>query len=169
VRKLFLLAWLGLILLEGRPSHANPRVHLKEGLWRIDVEMTLPGKGPQGGGPLFRDMCLTTSNLVQILIPEGAPCQGAVTSQSAKSMEWKMTCHQGQTVTVSRGHFEFAGDRLAGAALTTAPRYGMEFKTIIKGKYLSECPLSSAAGKAKTPATKTPSEALPSTLPSYRP
>lgn len=148
---------------------AADAVNLKEGQWRIDMEMTLPGKGPQAGGPLFRDLCLKPSNLIQILIPEGAPCQGTVTSQTAKSMDWKMTCNQGQTVTASKGHFEFAGDRLAGAVLTTAPRYGMEFKTIIKGKYLGACPLTPSAVIAKPPTTKpAPKPASPS-LPSYQP
>lgn len=144
-------------------------INLKEGQWRIDMEMTLPGKGPQTGGPLFRDLCLTPSNLIQMLIPEGAPCQGAVTSQTAKSMDWKMTCNQGQTVTTSKGHFEFAGERLAGAVLTTAPRYGMEFKTIIKGQYLGACPSTAGQPKAKPPAAKSAPQPVPYPLPSYQP
>ncbi len=165
--------WLGsLALVWAMANHAAsaaPNINLKEGQWRIDMEMTLPGKGPQTGGPLFRDMCLTPDNLIQMLIPEGAPCKGAVTSQTAKSMDWKMTCNQGQTVTASKGHFEFAGERLAGAVLTTAPRYGMEFKTIIKGKYLGACPATARQPKPKSPDAKsTPQPASPS-LPSYQP
>ena len=169
MRKRILMALLGLILLAGRNAHAAPSIHLKEGLWRIDMEMTLPGKGPQGGGPLFRDICLSSTNLVKILIPEGAPCQGTVTGKSTKSMDWKMTCNQGQTVTVSKGHFEFAGDQLAGAVLTTAPRYGMEFKTIIRGKYLSECPLKTGTDKVNGGTSKTTSAVTASSLPGYQP
>lgn len=158
-----------ILLLVALTVNAAPSIDLKEGQWRIDMEMTLPGKGPQSGGPLFRDMCLTPSNLIQMLIPEGAPCQGAVTSQTTKSMDWKMTCTQGQTVTASKGHFEFAGDRLAGAVLTTAPRYDMEFKTIIKGKYLGACPITAGAPKTKPPAAKPAPRTISPPLPSYQP
>ena len=171
MRKVF--AWVaGLVsawVLATHVAIAAPTIDLKEGQWRIEMEMTLPGKGPQIGGPLFRDMCLTPSNLIQILIPEGAPCQGAVTSQTAKSMDWKMTCNQGQTVTDSKGHFEFAEERLAGVVLTTAPRYGMEFKTIIKGKYLGACPLTAAEPKAQAPAAKTAPKPASPPLPSFQP
>ena len=166
-------AWVGGFagawVLASNAASAAPAIDLKEGQWRIDMEMTLPGKGPQAGGPLFRDICLTPDNLIQMLIPEGAPCRGAVTSQTAKSMDWKMTCSQGQTVTASKGHFEFAGERLAGAVLTTAPRYGMEFKTIVKGKYLGACPITAGQPKAKPPAAKSAPKPAPPPLPSYQP
>ena len=159
------------LLLLPHTAAAVQAINLKEGQWRIDTEMTLPGKGPQAGGPLFRDMCLSPSNLVQILIHDGVPCQASVINQTFKSMDWKMTCNQGQTITYSKGHFEFAGDRLAGAVLTTAPRYGMEFKTVIKGKHLGACPFSSAKPKpkAKSPDAKSAPKSAAPPLSSYQP
>ena len=160
-----------LLALATSVANAAPKVNLREGHWRIDIEMTLPGKGPQGNEPIFREICLDATNLKQLVMPENPFCQGSVTHQDAASIDWKMQCSQGGTDTQSKAHFEFTGEKFAGAILTTAPRFGMEFKTIIRGKYLGACPAGKAAAK---PTPQTPgAEAVPekplAPLPSYKP
>lgn len=103
------------------------------------MEMTLPGKGPGTNDPMFREICLDAENLAELVMPQNPFCKGTVTRQDAGSMDWKMSCSQGGTDALSRAHFEFTGEKLAGAILTSAPRFGMEFKTIIRGKYLGPC------------------------------
>lgn len=152
-------------------ANAAPKVNLREGLWRIDIEMTLPGKGPKGNEPIFREMCLDATNLKQLVMPQNPFCQGNVTRQDAASIDWKMQCSQGGTDTQSKGHFEFVGEKLAGAILTTAPRFGMEFKTVVRGKYLGVCPVGKAPAKPvpQTPdATAVPEKPV-APLPSYKP
>ena len=150
---------------------AAPKVNLREGQWRIDIEMTLPGKGPQGNEPIFREMCLNAANLKQLVMPQNPFCQGSVAHQDAASIDWKMQCSQGGTDTQSKGHFEFVGEKFAGAILTTAPRYAMEFKTIIRGKYLGACPAGQASGKQapQTPDAAVVPEKPVAPLPSYKP
>lgn len=156
-------------------AEPQSRMNFREGLWRIDVEMVLPGRGPEATGPMFREVCLTSSNLVQMVIPDGAPCQGGVSNQKPSGIDLKMTCQQGQTVTYSKGHIEFGRERLAGAVLTTAPGYSMEFKTLISGKYLGNCPPGSSVMKTPQPLSGRPTKpAAPSAkqtapLPSYKP
>lgn len=151
---------------------AQSRMNFREGLWRIDVEMVLPGRGPQANGPMFREVCLTGSNLVQMVIPDGAPCQGGISNQKPSGIDLKMSCQQGQTVTYSKGHIEFGREKLAGAVLTTAPGYSMEFKTLITGKYLGACPPGRSvmptqpALSARPPA---PAQNPPGQLPGYKP
>lgn len=150
---------------------AAPKVNLREGQWRIDIEMTLPGKGPQSNEPIFREMCLDAANLKALVMPQNPFCQGSITKQDAGSIDWKMQCSQGGTDTQSKAHFEFVGEKFAGAILTTAPRFRMEFKTVIKGKYLGACPPGQAP--AKPPLQSPDAVVVPEKplvpLPSYKP
>lgn len=143
---------------------AGPRLKLREGLWRIDVEMSLPGKGPQAGGPIYRELCLSAATMTQIVIPQNTPCSATITRQSAESMDWSMRCTQGQSTTQSQGHFEFAGDKLSGAVRTVAPGFGMEFRTVIRGQYKGSCPAGMAPivppAAPVAPAAPTPAPAL---------
>lgn len=153
---------------------ANPKVNMREGQWRIDMEMTLPGKGPGTNDPMFRELCLDASNLTQMVMPQNPFCKGNVIRQDVGSMDWKMTCSQGGTDATSRAHFEFTGEKFAGAILTTAPRFGMEFKTIIRGRYMGACPVGQAPAKSAAPAQQAPgTTAFPekptAQLPPYKP
>ncbi len=155
-------------------AETQSRMNFREGLWRIDVEMVLPGRGPEATGPMFREVCLTSSNLVQMVIPDGAPCQGGIINQKPSGIDLKMSCQQGQTVTYSKGHIEFGRERLAGAVLTTAPGYSMEFKTLISGKYLGNCPPGSSVLKTPSPLGARRTKPAPNSkqegpLPSYKP
>lgn len=127
----------------------KPKVNMREGLWRIDIEMTLPGAGPDAGGPQFRDICLSAANLQQSMLPITEFCVPTVTKQESGVMDWTMRCTQGSSNTVSRAHFEFKGEQMAGAILTTAPRFNMEFRTIVRGKYLGACPTGTATTRAQ--------------------
>lgn len=160
-----------LLVLAASAAIAAPKVNLREGQWRIDIEMTLPGKGPQGNEPIFREMCLDAKNLKQLVMPQNPFCQGSITHQDAASIDWKMQCSQGGTDTQSKAHFEFTGEKFAGAILTTAPRYRMEFKTIIRGKYLGACPAGQAPAKPtpQTPDAVVAPEKPVAPLPSYKP
>jgi len=144
-----LLRFVQCCLLAGLGSHvswasAEEKINVREGLWRIDVEMIIPGKGPENPGPIFRDMCLNTSNFVGLVLPVTPMCNGRITHQESRRLDLQMTCSQGQTVSSSKGTFEFAGEKLVGAVLSSTPRYGMEIKTIIRGKYLGACPAAMA-------------------------
>ena len=136
---------------------AEPKPNLRLGLWRIDVEMTLPGKGPQANGPISQEVCITPFNLTQIVMPKTPGCTGRVTKQTAREMDWRMQCTQAGTETFSRSHVEFGGEEFAAAILTTAKQFNMEFRTVVRGKYLRACSAEQTRQAAQTaPLQNTP-------------
>lgn len=130
---------LAALLAAGAADAADPRPNLRLGLWRVDVEMTLPGKGPNTDGAVSQEICLTAANISQVVMPQNPYCNGRVTKLTAGEMDWKMVCNQAGTETFSRAHAEFAGEKFAVAILTTAKQFNMEFKTVLRGKYLKAC------------------------------
>ena len=147
---------------------AEPRPNLHLGLWHVDVEMTLPGKGPQTNGNVTQEVCLNAANIGQIVMPKNPFCDGRVTKQAAGEMDWRMQCNQGGTNTFSRAHFEFGGDQFTGAILTTAQRFNMEFKTIVRGKYQGVCSAEQAR-QALGPVQNPPSPKAPPASASAKP
>lgn len=150
-------------------ASAQPRPNLRLGLWRIDIEMTLPGKGPSTNGSVTQDVCLTAANIAQVVMPKDPYCDGRVTKQTAGEMDWRMQCKHEATETFSRAHTEFSGTKFASAILTTAKPYNMEFRTIVRGEYIGACSAEQARqalGPVQNPpTTKSPNAPAPDQRP----
>lgn len=125
------------------------QINLKEGLWRLSVEMEIPGRGPETG-PLTQDICLRPSEVTKLAVPPNSPCQIHGLDITHRRMRWKITCEQGPMRSSGEGLMEFGGKQLSSAlVMQTAPPYAMRIKQSITGRYLGACP-------ASVPASGTP-------------
>lgn len=163
-----LMATAGLALLQAPAFAAKPTFNLREGLWRVDFEATLPGKGPEYNGPVYSEICLSAETMAQSVVPQSDLCQSTVTKQKPDMMEVTLRCSYNTTETITKTHFEFAGEKMAGAILTRAPQYNMEFRTIVRGKYLGACPAGKAPPKP-LPQMPAPRDKPSAALPTYKP
>lgn len=128
-------------------SQAAEPVNLKEGLWRLSVEMIIPGRGPETG-PLMHDMCLKPSEVIRLATPPNSPCQVSGLDIQPRRMRWKVNCEQGQMRSRGEGIMEFGGTRFTSALLveTDAP-YAMSIKQTMIGNYRGPCPAGTAPGR----------------------
>ncbi|MRR51311.1 MAG: DUF3617 family protein [Rhodocyclaceae bacterium] len=124
------------------------QINLKEGLWRLSVEMEIPGRGPETG-PLTQDICLRPNEVTKLAVPPNSPCQIHGLEISHRRMRWKISCEQYPMRSSGEGLMEFGGKQLTSAlVMQTAPPYAMRIKQSITGRYLSPCPASAATGVA---------------------
>ena len=135
-------------LMLGAPCvQAAEPVNLKDGLWRLSVEMIVPGHGPETG-PLSQDMCLKPSEVMRLAAPPNSPCRISDLDVQPLRMRWNVSCEQGQMRSRGKGIMEFAGERFTSALLIeTSPPYAMRIKQTMIGTYLGPCPAGMAAGK----------------------
>jgi hypothetical protein len=146
VRRLFARA-LTFLLLAAPGAQAAEPVDLKPGLWRLAVEMIIPGRGPDTG-PLTTDMCLKPSDVSRLVAPPNSPCQISGLDIQRRRMRWKVACEQGQMRSHGEGIMEFGGKRFTSALLiVTEPPYAMRIKQSMEGTYLGPCPAGTPAGK----------------------
>jgi hypothetical protein len=135
------------LLLAVPGAQATEPVNLRDGLWRLSVEMIVPGRGPETG-PLTQDMCLKPSEVGRLAVPPNSPCQVSGLDIQPLRMRWKVSCEQGQMRSRGEGIMEFGGKRLTSALLIeTDPPYAMRIKQSMTGTYLGPCPAGMAAGK----------------------
>jgi hypothetical protein len=135
-----------LLLALPRAEAAEP-VNLKEGLWRLSVEMIIPGRGPETG-PLTQDICLKPSEVTRLTAPPNSPCQISGLDIQPRRMRWKVSCEQGQMRSHGEGIMDFGGKSFSSALLIeTAPPHAMRIKQSMLGTYLGPCPAGMAAGK----------------------
>jgi hypothetical protein len=125
----------------------TPKINLEEGLWRINVEMDIPGKGQQTG-PLRADMCLRPDDVAKRLtVPDNSPCTVYGLEITPRRMRWKVACEQGQMRSAGEGIMEFGGNELSSALLIkTAAPYAMTIKQSIVGKRIGPCPPGAGPG-----------------------
>lgn len=139
---LILSAWTAGTL--AAPSAA--KVNLEEGLWRINIEMEIPGKGPETG-PLRRDLCLRPDEVARLAVPPNSPCTVSGIEITARRMRWKVACEQGQMRSAGVGIMEFGGRELSSAlVIKTAEPYAMTIKQSMTGNRIGPCPPGTATG-----------------------
>ncbi|MES2772269.1 MAG: DUF3617 family protein [Pseudomonadota bacterium] len=150
--------WLLLALSLAEPTRAANNIDLRPGLWRISLEMTIPGQGPDmSHAPLSQTLCLTREKMMRLLVPAQSPCQISETSVQAKRMQWKLSCTQAQAQVEGEGILEFAGERLSGKMRTNTKLNGsarsLEITQKMQGEYLGICPSEqkNKAGAASNP------------------
>ncbi|MCK9382155.1 MAG: DUF3617 domain-containing protein [Sulfuritalea sp.] len=125
---------------------AAPKVNLEEGLWRLNIEMEIPGKGPETG-PLRRDICLRPDDVARLAVPPNSPCTVSGVEITARRMRWKVACEQGQMRSAGVGIMEFGGRELSSAlVITTAEPYAMTIKQSMTGQRIGPCPPGTATG-----------------------
>lgn len=138
---------LALLLFAAAGARAAEPVDLKPGLWRLSVEMIIPGRGPDTG-PLTTDMCLKPSDVGRLAAPPSSPCEISGLDIQRRRMRWKVSCEQGQMRSHGEGIMEFGGERFSSALLIqTEPPYAMRIKQSMVGSYLGPCPAGTPAGK----------------------
>lgn len=126
------------------PSTA--KVNLEEGLWRLSMEMEIPGKVPDTG-PLRRDICLRPDEVANLTAPPNSPCIVSGLEITTRRMNWKVTCEQGQMRSSGVGIMEFGGRELSSAlVIKTAEPYAMTIKQSMTGSRIGPCPPGTATG-----------------------
>lgn len=126
---------------------AAPDVDLEEGLWRLDVQMEIPGKGPETG-PLRQDLCLRPDTVARLAVPPNSPCVVSDVQISRRRMRWKVACEQGPMRSAGKGIMEFGGRELSSALLIkTAQPYAMTIKQSLTGTRIGPCPAGTPSGK----------------------
>lgn len=141
------IAWLGLLAgIFGEHAMAEP-VNLREGLWRMEIEMTIPGRGPETG-PLTHELCLSPNNVMQLVVPPNSPCRIGSMDMRASRMRWKVSCVQGEVRAKGEGSLEFAGDKFSGEMMTSTEPFGIKITQKVSGRYLGVCPVPKAGKKA---------------------
>lgn len=114
---------------------------IKEGAWRVAVQMEIPNATGPDTGPVQYDRCMSPDKLEGLLlVPPGAPCTVKNSRLEKKSLTWEMHCSQGGFSSVANGRILFKGTQLEGQIHTLArgPQ-ALEIKTTIEGRYLGPC------------------------------
>lgn len=120
-------------------------VNLREGLWRLDVEMTIPGRGPETG-PLTHDLCLSPNNVKQLVVPPGSPCRISSMDIRVNRMKWKVDCLQGEVRAKGEGSLDFSGEKFSGEMMTMTEPFAIKITQKVSGRYLGACPVSGKVG-----------------------
>jgi hypothetical protein len=152
ILRLATIAWVGVLAgIFSERAMAEP-VNLREGLWRMEIEMTIPGRGPETG-PLTHERCLSPNNVMQLVVPPNSPCRIGSMDMQASRMRWKVSCVQGEVRAKGEGALVFADDKFSGEMMTSTEPFGIKVTQKVSGRYLGACPVPKAGKKAlPTPA-----------------
>jgi len=121
-------------------------VDLREGQWRIGVQMEIPNASGPDAGPARHEMCLRPQDVARFAAPPNSPCKVSDMVSSQKEMNWKLACQYGSMRSEGSGRFEFSGDRFKGVVETrSGPPYNMRITQRIEGRRLGPCKLPSGA------------------------
>lgn len=127
-------------------ASSTGKVNLEEGLWRLNMEMEIPGKVPETG-PLRRDICLRPDEVARLVAPPNSPCTVSGLEITSRRMNWKVACEQGQMRSTGVGIMEFGGRELSSAlVIKTAEPYAMTIKQSMTGSRIGPCPPGTATG-----------------------
>jgi hypothetical protein len=122
-------------------SHAQEKPNLKEGSWRVAIQMTVPNATGPATGPMQYDRCLTPGNVKTLLaMPAGTPCTLRESKLTSDDLTWKMSCSQSSYHSVVNGKINFRDTTLDGEIITVAQGpQKVRITTKIAGRYLGKC------------------------------
>lgn len=106
---------------------------LKEGKWRMTMEMNMPGV-PNPMQPMTVTECITKENMVPGQTSGQSGCQMVNTRTSGDTVYWEQTCPGSGT---SKGQITYQFDSFEGQV--TMDVQGRTMKTIMKGKWIGSC------------------------------
>jgi len=120
---------------------AAEKPNVKEGAWRVALQMVVPNATGPSTGPMQYDRCLNGDNVANLLaIPANAPCKLLESKLQRDSLTWRLSCSQGGYTSVANGKMSFSGTTLKGEIVTVAEGpQTVKITTNIEGRYLGEC------------------------------
>lgn len=123
-------------------------IDLEPGLWHLNVQMDVPGKGPQTG-PIANDVCLRPADAAKLVVPPNSPCQTEVLDVTRQRLRIKLQCEQGVMRSNGEGIMVFGGRSLSSAmVIQTAEPYAMTIKQTMTGRYVGPCPANATKGSS---------------------
>ena len=127
--------------------------NIKEGAWRVAIQMIVPNATGPSTGPAQFDRCMNPNNIQGLLVmPPNAPCVMRKSLLERDSLTWEMSCNQGGFNTVANGKMLFKDNRLEGEIKTVAKGpQTINITTNIEGRYLGPCVSPSNQAPAKSP------------------
>jgi uncharacterized protein DUF3617 len=151
-RTLLLLVW-GAISITATHARADEKPNLKEGLWRMALQMIVPNATGPSTGPTQYERCLAPNNVDKLLaMPAGAPCRVLSSKLTRDALIWEMSCSQQGYDSDINGKINFNGTTLDGK-ITTVSRgpQPIRITTNIAARYIGKC----ISTKQPEPASRT--------------
>ena len=130
---------------------AHGETQLREGLWKIFVEMAVTGGvGPPNPGPLTRELCLRPDEFPLLSMPPGSPCKVVINKNTPSKLAWNMQCDQSGILSRGNGEIKFSGNRFEGILdMETAAPVVLNIRQRLHGTRIGKCtPSSASPGKA---------------------
>ncbi len=115
--------------------------NLKEGAWRIAIQMTVPNATGPSTGPMQYDRCLAPESAKTLLaMPAGTPCTLKESKLTRDDLTWEMSCSQEGYKSAVNGKINFKKTTLEGEIITLAQApQKIRITTRIAGRYLGAC------------------------------
>lgn len=132
---------IGALSLSATNAYAAEKPNLKEGLWRMALQMIVPNATGPSTGPAQYERCLAPDNVDNLLaMPAGAPCRVLSSKLTRDALIWKMTCSQQGYDSDIDGKINFNGTTLDGK-ITTVSRAPQPIRitTNIVARYIGKC------------------------------
>ncbi len=119
----------------------SEKPNLKEGAWRIAIQMTVPNATGPETGPMQYDRCLSPGNAKTLLaMPASAPCILEDSMLIRDALTWRMSCSQEGYKSAVNGKINFRGEVLDGEIITSATGpQNIRISTRIAGRYTGKC------------------------------
>jgi hypothetical protein len=138
---LHLVLAFGAISLAATHAHADEKPNLKEGLWRVALQMIVPHATGPSTGPAQYERCLAPNNVDKLLaLPAGAPCRVLDSKLTRDTLIWKMSCSQQGYDSDINGKINFNGTTLDGKIITVSRgAQPIRITTNIAARYIGKC------------------------------
>jgi len=134
-------------------AYAAEKPNLKEGLWRMALQMIVPNATGPSTGPAQYERCLAPNNVDKLLaVPAGAPCRVLSSKLTRDTLIWEMSCSQQGYDSDINGKINFNGTTLDGKITTvTRSPQPIRITTNIAARYIGKC----ISTKQPEPVTRT--------------
>lgn len=115
---------------------------IKEGLWEISSQASIPGM-PMQMPAVTMEQCFTKESMQPDNILQQNNCQMNEMTIQNNLAQWRMTCEQEGMTMQGSGNIQYQKTQFSGVfdmTMSGAPQGNMSIQTKLSGRYIGQCP-----------------------------